>query len=114
MAEAELAYNNPDAGRKRGARLPRPCHSGSILVLAGTGRAIANDADNVITSRGLMNAEIITIARCIARHKVEDQIRAEGRKLGEFALRDIKVLTQAYLAQHPEVFKSGGGHACKY
>jgi hypothetical protein len=38
----------------------------------------------------------ITIARCIARDAVEDQIRAEGRKLRDYALRDINVLTQAY------------------
>jgi hypothetical protein len=51
------------------------------------------------------NAAIITIAKCIARDAVEDQIRAQGYKLRDYAPRDITKLAQAYLAEHPELLE---------
>jgi hypothetical protein len=52
----------------------------------------------------MMNAATITIARYIACRCVEDQIRAQGRKVREFAPKEIKALARDYLARHSELF----------
>jgi hypothetical protein len=45
-------------------------------------------------------AAVITIARCMARQAIEDQIRAQGRRLWDLPAGDIRKAADAYLASH--------------
>ena len=49
-------------------------------------------------------AAINTIARYEARDAVKAALRAQGLKLRDYAPRDITMLAQEYLSEHPEVF----------
>ena len=49
-------------------------------------------------------AAINIIARYEARDVVKAALRAQGHKLRDYAPREITVLAQEYLAEHPEVF----------
>jgi len=48
-------------------------------------------------------AAINTIARYEARDAVKAALRAQGHKLRDYAPREITVLAQAHLDQHPEL-----------
>jgi hypothetical protein len=102
-------------GRGLMPRDPRPVSFGLIQVLrAGEPSRMTETGYHKPRTNQMMNAAIITIARCIARDAIEDQIRAEGRKVCEFAANEIKALASDYLAGHPELIEQAGVILAKF